>query len=184
VPFVLADWQSYNAIYGVTNNPWELEAHPGDRREAPRGSAAVMYRSSLDSDLVGSCESLRIFAASSLTSRPMASSDARLRAARDALPQCRPAIDLAVVGRWLRSPGDLASALDVLAGPLMMLTQSAYNLASRQSRHNESEEFPRARAGYTSDGPDREQCPLGARKIADRLSSLEQSRPASPSFLI
>ena len=27
VPLMLADWQSYNEIYGTTNNPWDLAAH-------------------------------------------------------------------------------------------------------------------------------------------------------------
>ncbi len=29
VPFVLNDWQSYNAIYGTTNNPWDVTRTPG-----------------------------------------------------------------------------------------------------------------------------------------------------------
>ena len=29
VPFVLNDWQSYNSIYGTTNNPWDLTRTPG-----------------------------------------------------------------------------------------------------------------------------------------------------------
>jgi amidase len=29
VPLYLADWQSYNAIYGTTNNPWDLSRSPG-----------------------------------------------------------------------------------------------------------------------------------------------------------
>ena len=29
VPLMLADWQSYNDIYGVTNNPWDLGPHAG-----------------------------------------------------------------------------------------------------------------------------------------------------------
>ena len=29
VPLNLADWQSYNEIYGSTNNPWDLVAHAG-----------------------------------------------------------------------------------------------------------------------------------------------------------
>ena len=45
VPVMLGDWQSYNPIYGTTNNPWDLTRTPGDRPEAaprrwPPASAA------------------------------------------------------------------------------------------------------------------------------------------------
>ena len=29
VPLNLADWQSYNEVYGSTNNPWDLSRTPG-----------------------------------------------------------------------------------------------------------------------------------------------------------
>ena len=29
VPFMLSDWQSFNEIYGTTNNPWDLTRTPG-----------------------------------------------------------------------------------------------------------------------------------------------------------
>jgi amidase len=29
VPLMLADWQSFNDIYGTTNNPWDLARSPG-----------------------------------------------------------------------------------------------------------------------------------------------------------
>src|SRR4051794_32252436 len=29
VPLMLADWQSYNVIYGTTNNPWDVTRAPG-----------------------------------------------------------------------------------------------------------------------------------------------------------
>ena len=29
VPVMLADWQSYNPIYGTTNNPWDVRLSPG-----------------------------------------------------------------------------------------------------------------------------------------------------------
>ena len=39
VPFVLNDWQSYNTIYGTTNNPWDPTRTPGG---SSGGSAAAL----------------------------------------------------------------------------------------------------------------------------------------------
>jgi amidase len=55
VPLLLADHQSYNAIYGTTNNPWDLSRTPGG---SSGGSAAALAAGltgiDVGSDIAGS----------------------------------------------------------------------------------------------------------------------------------
>ncbi len=55
VPVSLADWQSYNEIYGITNNPYDLGRTPGGSSGGSSAALAAGYGAlSLGSDIGGS----------------------------------------------------------------------------------------------------------------------------------
>ena len=50
VPYMLADWQSYNEIYGTTNNPWDVTRSPG----GSSGGSAVALATGMSALELGS----------------------------------------------------------------------------------------------------------------------------------
>jgi amidase len=50
VPLMLADWQSFNAIYGTTNNPWDVTRAPG----GSSGGSAVALATGMSALEIGS----------------------------------------------------------------------------------------------------------------------------------
>ena len=116
VPLVLADWQSFNDIYGTTNNPWDLGRTPGG---SSGGSAAALAAGfgplSLGSDIGGS---LRVPAYYCGVYAPQAE-HGLVPTRGHAPPRSGVAArhDLAVVGPMARSAADLALLLDIMAGP-------------------------------------------------------------------
>jgi amidase len=50
VPLMLADWQSFNAIYGSTNNPWDVTRSPG----GSSGGSAVALATGMSALEIGS----------------------------------------------------------------------------------------------------------------------------------
>ncbi len=114
VPVDLADFQSYNPIYGTTNNPWNVERVPGG---SSGGSAAAMAAgfSALEagSDIGGSIRSPAHFCGvyghkPTWGIVPLSG--------HELFPGV-PDADLAVSGPLARSAEDLALALDIMAGP-------------------------------------------------------------------
>ena len=114
VPVDNADWQSYNPVYGVTSNPWNLAHTPGG---SSGGSAAALAAGltglEIGSDIGGSIRVPAHYCGvfghkPTWTLCPNHGDPATSPAA---------ATDIAVIGPMARGAEDLAVALDVLAGP-------------------------------------------------------------------
>ena len=68
VPLDLADFQSYNTIYGTTNNPWDLKRIPGGSSGVSAAALAAGFTSlEAGSDIGGSSETQPIIAVSMVT---------------------------------------------------------------------------------------------------------------------
>jgi amidase len=114
VPLFLADWQSYNAIYGTTNNPWDVARAPGG---SSGGSAAALAAGltglEAGSDIGSSIRNPAHFCGV-YGHKPTWGIVPRTG---QALPWQTAAVDIDVVGPLARSTDDLALALSVMAGP-------------------------------------------------------------------
>ena len=140
VPFVLGDFQSYNDIYGTTNNPWDLTRTPGGSSGGAAASLAAGFVSlEIGSDIGGSLRNPAHFCGI-FAHKP---SFGLLPARGHAPPGAQPVpyeVDLAVIGPMARSVGDLALALDVLAGPDEPQA-IAYRLALPAARQKDLKSF-------------------------------------------
>ncbi len=114
VPTLLADWQTFNPIYGTTNNPWDVARTPGG---SSGGSAAALAAGltslEIGSDIGASIRNPAHFcgvfghkptfglcASEGQVLSPFVSHD-----------------DIAVIGPLARSARDLEIALGIVAGP-------------------------------------------------------------------
>ena len=141
VPIGLGDWQSYNDIYGTTNNPFDLGRTPGGSSGGSSAALAAGYGPlSLGSDIGGS---LRVpaFHCGVYAHKPTFA----LVPSRGHTPPPLPALpfdrDLAVIGPMARSAADLSLLLDVIAGPDPIEAGKAYKLALPPPRHDQLKNF-------------------------------------------
>ena len=138
----LADWQSVNAVYGRTCNPWDLARTPGGSSGgAAAALAAGFVALELGSDLFGS---LRVPAhcCGVFAHKPTLGLIPTRGHAPPGTPELSVAADadLGVVGPLARSAGDLRLALEVLAGP-DDAQATGYRLALPPARHVRLENF-------------------------------------------
>ncbi|MFF7755034.1 amidase [Streptomyces sp. NPDC007971] len=135
VPVGLQDVQSFNEVYGTTNNPWDRGRTPGG---SSGGSAAALASGfgalSIGSDIAGSLRTPAHFCGV-YAHKPTLG----LAASRGMVPPRVPALpgepDLAVVGPMARSARDLVLLLDVMAGPDPLTLGVAHEVRLPPSRH-------------------------------------------------
>src|SRR5207248_8969162 len=141
VPVGLGDWQSYNEIYGTTNNPFDVGRTPGGSSGGSAAALAAGYGPlSLGSDIGGSLRA-PAFHCGVYAHKPTFN----LVPMRGHTPPPFPPLpidrDMAVVGPMARGAADLSLLLDVMAGPDPLEAGVAYRLALPPPRHGELKNF-------------------------------------------
>ena len=113
VPFMLADWQSFNEIHGTCNNPWNLARTPGGS-SGGSGAALAAGLTGLDagSDIGASIRNPAHYCGVFGHKPTWGIVSGR----GQSLPGDFAPTDIAVVGPLARSAADLKLAFDLLAG--------------------------------------------------------------------
>lgn len=141
VPISLGDWQSYNEIYGVTNNPYDLARSAGGSSGGSSAALAAGYGAlSMGSDIGGS---LRVPAhfCGIFAHKPTHDLVPPRGHAPPGVPALPGSIDLSVIGPMARSAGDVEALLNVIAGPDELDMGVGYRLELPQARHEKLADF-------------------------------------------
>lgn len=118
VPIFTGDFQTYDALHGTTNNPWDVSRSPGGSSGGAAAAVACGFAAlELGSDLGGSirwpAHSCGLFGLK--TSWNLVSTWGTIPPPRD--KRLARNADLVVAGPLARAAADLDLALDVIAGP-------------------------------------------------------------------
>jgi amidase len=141
VPLFLSDWQSYNEIYGTTNNPWDLSRTPGGSSGgAAAALAAGFVPLEFGSDIFGSLRCPAHFCGV-FSHKPSLDLVPERGAGFPETPAIPVRGDLAVIGPMARSAADLALELAVVAGPDELMEGIGYKLALPPPRHDNLADF-------------------------------------------
>jgi amidase len=140
VPLMLTDWQSYNDVYGQTNNPWDVTRSPGGSSGgAAAALAAGFVPLELGSDIGGSLRAPAHFCGV-FAHKPTHGMVPFRGHTPPPAPGLPVEVDLSVVGPMARTAADLTLALDVLAGPDEPLA-TAYRLELPKPRRDTLKDF-------------------------------------------
>ncbi len=141
VPLGLQDIQSFNEIYGTTNNPWDHERTSGGSSGGSAAALACGFGAlSLGSDLAGSLRTPAHFCGV-YAHKPTVGLAATRGMVAPTAPALPTDLDLAVVGPMARTARDLTLLLDVMAGPDPLTQGVAYDSNLPPARHERLGDF-------------------------------------------
>jgi amidase len=116
VPLAAADHQSYNPVYGTTNNPWDVKRTPGGSSGGAAAAVAAGFSAlELGSDIGGSIRCPSHFCG--VYGHKSSYELVPLRGHIPPMPGALSMPPLGVAGPIARSAADLELALDILAAP-------------------------------------------------------------------
>jgi amidase len=137
VPLMLADWQSYNVIYGTTNNPWDVARSPGG---SSGGSAAALAAGltgiEAGSDIGASIRNPAHYCGVYGHKPTWGIASPR----GHALPGRVAQADISVIGPLARGAEDLEIALEAMAGP-DDIDGAGWRLKLRKPAHKKLRDF-------------------------------------------
>jgi amidase len=169
LPIFASDWQSYNDVYGRTNNPWDLARTVGGSSGGSAASlAAGFVPLEIGSDIAGSIRTPAHYCG--VYGHKPSHGILPPRGHIPGPPGTRSEPDLAVVGPMARTARDLMLALEVLAGP-DELAATAWKLELPPPRAERLEDF---RVGYWLEDP---LCPVDASVRTVLEETIEALRP-------
>jgi amidase len=180
VPLQLADFQSYNEIYGTTCNPWNTERGPGG---SSGGSAAALAAGlcalESGSDIGGSIRNPAHFCGV-YGHKPTWNI---VPQQGHSLPGMLATPDIAVVGPLARSAEDLALSLEIISGP-EPLVERGWKLELPPPRHTKLSDYRVALWPTDPMAPVATEVADRVQQIGDRLAALgaHVSDTARPAF--
>ncbi|MGA8400583.1 MAG: amidase family protein, partial [Stellaceae bacterium] len=149
VPYMLSDSQSFNDIYGTTNNPWDVTCGPGGSSGGEAATlAAGLSALGAGSDIAGSLRNPAHYCGV-YGHKP---TWGLIPTRGHAPPGVVTPTDISVVGPMARSADDLALALGILAGP-DALQQAAWRVQFPAPRGRSLKDFRVAVWGSAPEAP-------------------------------
>lgn len=139
VPLFASDIQSYNKVYGTTNNPWNHQFTPGGSSGGSAASLAAGFSAlELGSDIAGSIRIPAHFCG--VYGHKPTHGIVSLRGHIPGPPGVLSETDLAVAGPMARTADDLQLMLDVVAGPSPLM-QPGWNLKLPAAKQRKLSDF-------------------------------------------